>query len=134
MKTRHAAALALLMLASCAPDMVTINNANERAERAAKRAQAAQLQAERSAELAADAVKRTKAADYTEFENGGGAYGKGSSKWWAIKAEQAAEGMCTFRMPAVGRLPNGEMYPSYLFPGSPYYLRYQSRVKACAER
>ena len=58
MKSRHAAALALIVLASCGPGMATINDANERAERAAERAQAAQLRAERSAALAADAVEQ----------------------------------------------------------------------------
>jgi hypothetical protein len=54
MKPRHAATLALLVFASCSPDMATIKAANERAERAAQRAQAAQVRAERSAELAAE--------------------------------------------------------------------------------
>ena len=59
MKPHHSATLALIVLAACGPDIATINNANQRAERAAKRAQAAQLRAERSSALAEDAVKRT---------------------------------------------------------------------------
>ena len=94
MKPRHAAALALVLLASCAPDMTTINSANERAERAAERAKAAQLQAERYAELAAEAVKRTKSADYIEYEGGGAAFGEGSSEWWAMRAQDAVTRMC----------------------------------------
>jgi hypothetical protein len=97
MKPRHAAALALVVLASCGPDMATINNANERAERAAKRAQAAQFQAERSAELAADALRRTmKSADYIPSEGGGEAIGDNSPLWSAIKAQNAQERMCAF--------------------------------------
>jgi hypothetical protein len=94
MNPRHAATLALIVLTSCGPDMATINNANERAERAAERAQAAQLRAEHSAALAADAVERTKSADYIEAEGGGAAFGEGSSKWWAMKAEDAVQRMC----------------------------------------
>ena len=75
--------------------MATINTANERAERAAKRAQAAQLRAERSAELAADALKRTmKSADYIPSEGGGEAIGDNSPLWFAIKAQNAQERMC----------------------------------------
>jgi hypothetical protein len=102
MKPSYAAALAFIVLASCGPDMATINSANERAERAAERTQAAQFQSERSAELAAEAVERmdrTKAADFTEYPGGSSTYGKGSARWWAMKAEAATEGMCSFAMP-----------------------------------
>jgi hypothetical protein len=102
MKPSYAAALAFVVLASCGPDMATINSANERAERAAKRTQAAQLRSERFAELAAEAaerIERTRAADFTEYPDGSSTYGEGSARWWAMKAEAAAEGMCSFAMP-----------------------------------
>jgi len=51
MHLRHAAALALVMLLGCGPDIATIDRANERAERAAERSQAAQLRAEHSEQL-----------------------------------------------------------------------------------
>jgi hypothetical protein len=95
MKSRHAAALALIVLASCGPGMATINDANERAERAAERAQAAQLRAERSAALAADAVERTKSADYSVYPgDGAAAFGEGSSEWWAMRAQDVVTRMC----------------------------------------
>ena len=95
MKPRHAAALALITLASCGPDMATIKSANERAEGAAERAQAAQLRSERSAALAEEAVNRTKSADYLEFQGGGAAFGEGSSKWWAMKAQDVVQRLCS---------------------------------------
>lgn len=95
MKLYKVAALLLVVLTSCGPDIATINSANVRAERAVQRAQAAQLQAERSAELAAAAVERTKPADYTVYPGGGGAaFGEGSSEWWAMKAEDVVQRMC----------------------------------------
>jgi hypothetical protein len=60
MKRRHAAALALLMLLGCGPDIATINRANERAERAAERSQAAQLRAERSEQMAEEIAMKTR--------------------------------------------------------------------------
>lgn len=87
MKLRHAAALALLILASCGPDMATINSATERAERAAQRAEAAGSKAERAAELASAAANRTKSADFIEYKGGGAAFSEGSAKWWAMRAQ-----------------------------------------------
>ncbi len=90
MRIRHAAALALIVLTSCGPNMTTID-ANARAERAAQRAQAAQLRAERSAALAADAVGRTKSADYSMYPgDGAAAFGEDSAEWWAMKDPQNA--------------------------------------------
>jgi hypothetical protein len=60
MKPRHAATLALMVLASCGPNMATIDAANERAERAAERSQAAQLRAEHSEELAEEIEMKTR--------------------------------------------------------------------------
>lgn len=60
MTRRHAAALALVLLASCGPNIATIDTANERAERAAERSQAAQLRAEHSAELAEEIAMKTR--------------------------------------------------------------------------
>jgi len=91
MKPRHAAALALLLVASCSPDMVTINSATQRAERAAQRAEAAALEAERAAKLASTAVDRTKAADFIEYKGGGAAFSEGSAKWWAMKAQDVEQ-------------------------------------------
>ena len=51
MRPRHAAALGLVLLASCAPDMVTIDAATKRSEAAANRA-------EKSAEIADLAASR----------------------------------------------------------------------------
>jgi hypothetical protein len=59
MKPRRAAALALVLLAACGPDMATINRANDQAEHSAEGAQAAQLQAEHSAEFAAQSAMKT---------------------------------------------------------------------------
>jgi|SRR5271155_5194499 len=56
----HAAALSLIVLASCGPNMAIIDSANERAERAAECAQAAQLRAEHSEELAEETVMKTR--------------------------------------------------------------------------
>ncbi len=95
MNLRHAAALALIVLTSCGPNMATIDNANARAERATQRAQAAQLRAERSAALAADAVGQTKSADYSVYPgDGAAAFGEDSAEWWAMKAEDAVQRMC----------------------------------------
>ena len=94
MKPRHAAALLSIVLASCGPDMATINSANQRIERAAERAQAAQIRSERSAKLAAEAVERTKSADFIEYPDGGSTFGEGSAKWWAMKAQDVVERMC----------------------------------------
>ena len=95
MKARRAAALALIVLTSCGSNMATIDNANARAERAAQRAQAAQLRAERSATLAADAVGRTKSADYSVYPgDGAAAFGEDSAEWWAMKAEDGVQRMC----------------------------------------
>jgi hypothetical protein len=52
MKPRDAAALALVLLASCAPDMVTIDAATKRSEAAANRA-------EKSAEIAEQAASHS---------------------------------------------------------------------------
>ena len=60
MSLRHAAALALIVLASCGPNMAIIDSANERAERAAERVQAAQLRAEHSEELAEEIEMKTR--------------------------------------------------------------------------
>jgi hypothetical protein len=58
----HAAALALVFLASSCTDMSTINAATQRAEAARQRALAAEARAEQSAELAAPAYKSTRTA------------------------------------------------------------------------
>jgi len=76
-KIRHIAALASIILASCAPDMTTINSANARAKQAAKRAETAQLEAEHSAVLSAKAVEPTKSADYLVFKGGGSEFAEG---------------------------------------------------------
>jgi hypothetical protein len=60
MKPRHAAALALVMLLGCGPDIATIDRANERAERAAERSQAAQLRAEHSEQLTEEIAMKTR--------------------------------------------------------------------------
>lgn len=59
MNLRHTAAVGLLLLASCATDMGTIDHATQRAENAAARAEVAARDAENSAQRASDAAART---------------------------------------------------------------------------
>lgn len=67
MKFRHAAALALVLLASCAPDMVTIEAATKRSEAAATRAEesaeTADLAASHSYEASVRALGLAEAAE-----------------------------------------------------------------------
>lgn len=60
MTRRHAAALALVLLASYGPNIATIDTANERAERAAERSQAAQVRAEHSKQLIEEIEMKTR--------------------------------------------------------------------------
>ena len=60
---RHAAALALMLLASSCTDMSVINAATQRAEAARQRALASEARAEQSAELAAQAYNSTRTVD-----------------------------------------------------------------------
>ena len=67
MKPRHAAALALVVLASCAPDKAVIDAATQRAEAAASRAQKSAEIADQSASRAFDAsVRALVSADLAE--------------------------------------------------------------------
>lgn len=86
------------------------------------------MKAERAAELAAEAAKRTQsAADFGEYW-----FKEGSAKWWAMKANDAATRMCVTALPVFVRLPSGRMWPPYLNPGTPEYLQRKLREKACA--
>ena len=58
MKPRHAAALALVMLAGCTPDIAAINVATERSEAAANRAEKSAERTDRSASQAFDTSVR----------------------------------------------------------------------------
>ena len=49
MKPFHAAALALVLLASCGPDLAAIDDANQRAQAAARRSEASAANAEQAA-------------------------------------------------------------------------------------
>jgi hypothetical protein len=62
MKPRHAAALALLILASCGPDMTTINTATQRAEASAKRVEVSAAKAESAANQATISANEAVAA------------------------------------------------------------------------
>jgi hypothetical protein len=62
MNRRHVAALALVILAGCGPDMTIINTATQRAEASAKRAEISAANAERAASQAAKSAEEADAA------------------------------------------------------------------------
>jgi len=62
MKSRHAAALALVMLAGCGPDTTIVNTATQRAEASAKRAETSAAKAESAANQAAKSANEADAA------------------------------------------------------------------------
>ena len=92
MRPRLAAALALLLLASCGPDLNSVDNATQRAEAAAARAERSQIEAENSAILAQDVISRICAKP--GLASGCSADGKCWPTAEVLRAEKVMEEAC----------------------------------------
>ncbi len=119
MDLRHAAALALLILASCGPDIATIDRATRRAELAASRAEISAAKSESASQAAAAAAARAETASNVAEDS-------------ARRANDVISRMCSVGDPVWEHLPNGRMWPPYLNPDTPEYARRQLWLKACS--
>ena len=97
MNLRHAAVLAFVLSGACGADMKAINDASQKAEAAAIRAEDSATTAETSANAAADAARKAEAASYVAQDS-------------VRRANDVAQRLCAFSATAWPPYPGPEYW------------------------